>query len=104
MASTQPAQPSSYQRLYGKLPDRSNPAPTFAASSTRDRLHQQQQQQQQNAPAYPPAPAAPSPLASLTDEQREEITEAVRSSFPLSHQFPLPLPTYRSKSKTNPLS
>lgn len=79
-----PLQPqSSYARLSGKLPERSA-AGAFGASSTRDgaRLERERHERaQREAQSHAAAAGTSNALAALTDEQREEINEAVR--FPL---------------------
>lgn len=60
------------QRSYGKLPQRSGGG--FAASSTQD--------PQRQAQGQAGAAGSSNALASLTDEQREEINEAVGSLSP----------------------
>ena len=83
MASAQPQLPAStYPKLYGKLPERSAAGTygsAFAGSSNRDgaRLERERLERVQRE-AQSHAAAAGSPLASQTDEQREEINEAVR--------------------------
>ncbi|QKX55693.1 uncharacterized protein TRUGW13939_02790 [Talaromyces rugulosus] len=91
---------SAYAGAGSKLPDRSNPVPFSASAFSRNRglggvnaeIAQQQQQLQQSQQHPPPAPpahtqshaagpmgqdsGAANPLGRLTEEQREEISEA----------------------------
>lgn len=88
MASTSqapsfPSRPYS-STMHGKLPERAGPGPSFGASSRenariererqeRERAAQQAQSQQQQQ--HNPGPS----IANITDEQKEEISEAVCS-------------------------
>jgi len=82
MASTTQPHPSFTSRpfsstIHGKLPERTAPAP-FGASSTRETARLERERQERERAQREAAQAGPSnPLASITDEQREEINEAV---------------------------
>lgn len=69
--------PPSYAKPHGKLPAR-----TFGASSTRETLRSERERAQREAQSQG-AGGSSNPLSTLTDEQREEINEAVRTPFPL---------------------
>ena len=95
MASTQshPAFPSS--RPYsstlhgGKLPERNLP-PAFGASSNptarETALQRQERERQERERAGAPAALGPNPMSTLSDEQKEEINEAVRIN-PIQRQM-----------------
>jgi hypothetical protein len=83
MASTQahpafPSRPYS-NTLHGKLPERNAPSAfgTSANPTAREnaRLDRERQERERAGPSG--GAGAPSPLNALTDEQREEINEAV---------------------------
>ena len=84
MASASQPHPSFPSRPYsstlqGKLPERNLPT-AFGATSTRDtarleRERQERERAQREAQAQQAGPS--NPLNALTDEQREEINEAV---------------------------
>lgn len=85
MASTAPPHPTFPSRPYsgnfqGKLPERNGPAfGTSSHNANRDsarveRERQERERAQRDA-------AAPTNSYNITDEQRDEINEAVRSTF-----------------------
>jgi centrin-3 len=95
MASAGPSHPSFPARpysstLHGKIPDRSGPS--FAASSRENARLERERQERERAQreAAQQVAGSSNPLANITDEQREEINEAVRS--PLNQPRPSPPP------------
>jgi hypothetical protein len=132
MASTSQAHPAfpprSTYTASGKLPDRTtlnNPAP-FGSSALSRRPDQQTQQYSQQPPQPPQhgqqqggagrqhqqqqqssAEKEPNPLNELSEEQREEINEAVRQTlhylYPSSGPSALPLPNHTTTLLTLPL-
>lgn len=87
MASTSHPHPSFPTRPYtsnllGKLPERNAPN-AFGASSTRETARlERERQERERAQRDAAAQSAPTnPINTITDEQREEINEAVRDGW-----------------------
>lgn len=91
MASTShpsfPSRPYSSTINTGKLPERTHPTgfsvsahpASQAARLERERQERERVQREREAAASGPAPS--NPLSNLTDEQREEVNEAVSRSL-----------------------
>lgn len=85
MASTTQPHPSFPSRpfsstLHGKLPERNVPFGSTSHTANRENLRLERERQERERAAASAGPQNPFP--SITDEQKEEINEAV-SSFPL---------------------
>lgn len=75
--------PPPYPNSSGKLPERSAAGGAFGASSAREgaRIERERAQRERDAQFQAAAAGSNHPLNALTDEQREEINEAVRPSL-----------------------
>lgn len=82
-----PSRPYS-STIHGKLPDRNAPSGFGASAATRENARlERERQERERAQREAAANGSSNPLNALTDEQREEINEAVRMSSSQTHNL-----------------